>query len=321
MSGPGRRPGPIAQPAGRAAGAPAQPLLGVGTVRHERLRPHRHAFAYATYFVLLPLRALRDGTPCALPRNRAGLLSFHDADHGEGGPDALAWFEDVLAREGIEADGEVWLHTFPRVLGYAFKPVSFWYAHRRDGSLAAVLAEVNNTFGERHAYLLAGPELGWGRELRARKVFHVSPFCRVEGEYRFRFLRTGAHVGPVAAATTLEEPVADAAPAPGTAAQLAPLHAAGRRAPAPTPAIAPQGPAGRTLVRIDHHDGDGALLLTSVSGTLEACTAAALRRVFFAMPLMTFGVIVRIHLHALRLWRKRVPFFSKPAAPARFVTR
>jgi DUF1365 family protein len=66
----------------------------------------------------------------------------------------LAWFEKLLQDEGIrDADGEIWLHTFPRVLGYAFKPVSFWYAHRADGSLAAILAEVNNTFGERHAYL------------------------------------------------------------------------------------------------------------------------------------------------------------------------
>ena len=113
-------------------------------------------------------------------RNRAGLISFHDADHGEGGPDALAWFDALLAGEGItDADGEVWLHTFPRVLGYVFKPVSFWYAHRADGTLAAVLAEVNNTFGERHGYLLAGTQLRWGATLEARKVFHVSPFCSV----------------------------------------------------------------------------------------------------------------------------------------------
>src|SRR5256885_15444703 len=77
-------------------------------------------------------------------------------------------------------------HTFPRVLGYVFKPVSFWYAHRADGSLAAVLAEVNNTFGERHAYLLAGPGLDWGRGQVARKQFHVSPFCEGRGGDRFR---------------------------------------------------------------------------------------------------------------------------------------
>jgi DUF1365 family protein len=92
-----------------------------------------------------------------------------------------------LCSEGItDADGEVWLHCYPRVLGFTFKPVSFWYCHRTDGSLRVVVVEVNNTFGERHCYLLDAPR--YGQELRASKVFHVSPFCPVEGGYRFRFL-------------------------------------------------------------------------------------------------------------------------------------
>ncbi|MDR7269732.1 DUF1365 family protein [Pelomonas saccharophila] len=168
--------------------APASPRIGFGAIWHRRLRPVAHEFRYRTYFLLLPLRSLRRQACAELNRNRRGWLSFHDRDHGAGGDDALAWFEQLLEREGIaDADGEVWLQTFPRVLGYAFKPVSFWYAHRGDGSLAAVLAEVNNTFGERHAYLLAGPELAWGVQSHARKVFHVSPFCGVSGEYGFRF--------------------------------------------------------------------------------------------------------------------------------------
>jgi DUF1365 family protein len=147
----------------------ARPLIGFGHVWHRRLRPVEHAFRYPGYFLMLPMRSLRVQPDAVLRRNRRGWLSFHDSDHGEGGSDALAWFEDLLQGEGIaDAEGEVWLHTFPRVLGYVFKPVSFWYAHRADGSLAAVLAEVNNTFGERHAYLLAGPDLDWGREQVAR---------------------------------------------------------------------------------------------------------------------------------------------------------
>jgi DUF1365 family protein len=170
-------------------------LLGTGQVRHRRLRPREHAFAYRSYFLWLPMRALR-GQPCpALNRNGRGWLSFHDADHGDGGADALAWLDGLLAAEGVaDADGEVWLQTYPRVLGYVFKPVSFWFCERADGSLAAVVAEVNNTFGERHCYLLRGPGLAWGREQRADKVFHVSPFCRIEGGYRFRFMRAGERV-------------------------------------------------------------------------------------------------------------------------------
>ena len=162
--------------------AAAQPLIGIGEVRHRRLRPAANAFSYPTYFLLLPLRSLRAQPAAALARNRFGLLSFHDRDHGDGRADALAWVDELLASEGVhDARGEVWLHTYPRVLGYVFKPVSFWYCHREDGSLAAVVAEVNNTFGERHCYLLDGPGLAWGQELCARKVFHVSPFCQVQG--------------------------------------------------------------------------------------------------------------------------------------------
>ncbi|MBI5257130.1 MAG: DUF1365 domain-containing protein [Burkholderiales bacterium] len=179
---------PIVTPDPRAS----VPLIGTGWVRHHRLRPVDHHFAYPTWFLLLPLRSLREAPHAALARNRRAWVSFHDADHGDGRADCLAWLEEFLQRAGVQgADGEVWLHTVPRVLGYVFKPVSFWYCHRADGALAAIVAEVNNTFGDRHCYLLTGPQLGFGAELVASKVFHVSPFCRVEGRYRFRFLRTG----------------------------------------------------------------------------------------------------------------------------------
>ncbi|WP_140632813.1 DUF1365 domain-containing protein [Methylibium rhizosphaerae] len=254
----------------------ARSFIGFGTVSHTRLRPARHEFSYPTYFLMLPMRSLRKSADPALCRNRFGLVSFFDADHGDGRADALAWLDELLAREGLaNATGEVWLHTYPRVLGYAFKPVSFWYCHREDESLAAIVVEVNNTFGERHCYLLSGAELAWGRELQANKTFHVSPFCRVEGSYRFRFMRTGSSAAH-------------------------PL---------------------RTVVRIDHDDAHGPLLKTSVSGALQRLDAAAMRRAFFGMPLMTFGVIARIHWQALKLWLKRVPFFTKPQPPKLPVSR
>ena len=170
----------------------ARPLIGFGRVWHRRLRPVQNAFGYASYFLLLPMRALRAVPDATLRRNRFGALSFFDRDHGDGRDDALAWLDEMLASEHIaDANGEVWLHTFPRVLGHVFNPVSFWYAHRTDGSLAAVVAEVNNTFGERHCYLLSGPMLRWDSVMQASKMFHVSPFCSVGGHYRFRFLLSG----------------------------------------------------------------------------------------------------------------------------------
>jgi DUF1365 family protein len=172
---------------------PNLPLLGFGEVRHARLKPVRNAFVYGTYFLMLPMRSLHRDGPGALAYNRSAALSFFDTDHGDGrGPaqgGALAWLDALLQAEGIDgADGEVWLHCYPRVLGYAFKPVSFWYCHRHDGRLRAIVVEVNNTFGERHCYLLDNPR--FGAELRATKVFHVSPFCAIEGSYRFRFMVT-----------------------------------------------------------------------------------------------------------------------------------
>jgi DUF1365 family protein len=248
----------------------ARAQLAIGTVHHLRLRPARHRFDYPTYFLLLPLRALRRRPDPALVRGRFGLLAFHDRDHGDGRDDCLAWLDEQLRREGIDdADGEVWLQTYPRVLGYAFKPVSFWYCERADGSLAAIVAEVNNTFGERHCYLLTGPALDWGRQQVTAKVFHVSPFCHVEGQYRFCF----AHSDD------------------------------------------------RIVARVEHHDLDGPLLITSVSGRFSAATRARQRAAFFGQPLMTLGVILRIHWQALRLWIKRVPFVRKPVAPEVFVTR
>jgi DUF1365 family protein len=252
--------------------APARALIGFGQVRHTRLKPARHAFDYPTYFLMLPLRALRQDGSGALARNRRALLSFHDRDHGAGGPDCLAWLDDLLLAEGVKgADGEIWLHTYPRVLGYTFKPVSFWYCHRADGTLRAIVVEVNNTFGERHCYLLDAPL--YGQELRANKVFHVSPFCSIEGRYRFRFMRSRRD--------GIE----------------------------------------KTVARVDHDDELGPLLQTSVSGTLQPISPGSLRKALWGYPAMTLGVIARIHWQAFKLWRKHVPFVSKPKPPDLFVTR
>jgi uncharacterized protein len=261
----------------------AQPLIGFGQVRHTRLSPVRNAFAYRTYFLMLPMRSLAACASTAgnlLGINRRAALSFYDADHGDGRSAAqggsISWLDELLRQQGIaDATGDVWLHCYPRVWGFAFKPVSFWYCHRapddRGGALRAIVVEVNNTFGERHCYLLDAPQ--FGKEIRAAKVFHVSPFCSAEGSYSFRFMRT------------MREGVE------------------------------------KTVARIDLDDEAGPLLQTSVSGTLEPLTQAALRKALWRYPAMTFGVVFHIHLQAARLLLKRVKFWRKPAAPASFVTR
>jgi DUF1365 family protein len=174
--------------------ANANPFQGVsfawGEVRHRRIRPAVHAFRYRAFFMRAPLEALERGHGnFVLGINRAALIGLHARDHGDGAG-LREWLEGLLAQAGVNADGGIWLHAFPRVLGYTFKPVSFWFCHRADHALVAIIAEVNNTFGERHLYLLSRPDgapLPQGVELVADKAFHVSPFCSVEGRYRFRF--------------------------------------------------------------------------------------------------------------------------------------
>lgn len=171
-----------------------QPRLCLGHVMHRRLRPAVHAFAYPVFYVQLPLRHLASANCAVFSVDRRNLLSFRSRDHGpRDGRPLLPWIEELLARHGLPQGGEIVLQTFPRVLGYVFNPVSFWYCHDRDGRLVAVLAEVNNTFGGSHSYLLhqGGRPLAAGDSLRADKRLHVSPFNTVEGGYRFRFQLNG----------------------------------------------------------------------------------------------------------------------------------
>lgn len=170
------------------------PQLLLGRVMHRRLRPVVNAFTYPVFYVQLPLRRLAACQNRVFSVDRWNLLSLHQQDHGarDGSP-LLPWIEHLLLTHGLPTDGEIVLQTFPRVGGFVFNPVSFWYCHDRNGALIAVLAEVNNTFGGHHHYLLhrSGTPLPNGAELRADKTFHVSPFNVVEGGYRFRFRQHG----------------------------------------------------------------------------------------------------------------------------------
>ena len=166
------------------------PRLFLGHVMHRRLRPRVNAFVYPVFYVELPLRQLAAANCGIFSVDRRNVLSFRQADHGprDGSP-LLPWIEALLAGQGLKAEGEIVLQTFPRLFGYVFNPVSFWYCHAADGALIAILAEVNNTFGGTHSYLLhdGGAPLADGCKFQAEKRFHVSPFNEVEGGYRFRF--------------------------------------------------------------------------------------------------------------------------------------
>jgi DUF1365 family protein len=174
-------------------------------VMHRRLFPVRYRFEYQVFSVLLDLDAL-ERTPQRLavgkPRGllagllRPQLFRFDPADHGPRDGSALRpWAEQVLARHGIELDGgRIRLLCFPRVLGYGFNPLSLWYCEHADGCLRAVIAEVNNTFGQHHSYLLHndGKPIRWPLRAEKQKCFYVSPLMDMLGGYRFRLPEPGA---------------------------------------------------------------------------------------------------------------------------------
>lgn len=251
------------------------PLLFFGQVFHRRLRPAEHRFVYPVYYCLLPVTRVEQSASALFSLNRFNLFSFHFADHGaRDGSHPLPWIRALLKESGIDADGEIWLQCFPRVLGFVFNPVSFWFCHNRAGEQVAVLAEVNNTFGERHNYLLQAPggrAIGDDEQIERQKVFHVSPFMAVAGYYRFRF------------------------------------------------AVGKNGHWRRA--RIDHGDADGELLQTAIIGDALPLRTPQLFKAFFHYPLLTLGVVLRIHWQAFHLWRKRVPFFSKPQPPIEETSR
>jgi DUF1365 family protein len=179
-----------------------------GEVRHARLKPAKNSFSYSVFTLRIPMRQRsklsRGISSFGVGDNRWSWLSFFDKDHGQGKDNSLEWALNLVKSQGIDdIDGEVWLQTFPRVLGYVFNPVSFWFFEDSSGQLKAILAEVNNTFGERHCYLLSHSDnrpIQWGESFSSNKVFHVSPFCEVKGHYVFRFFskpESGQHIARI----------------------------------------------------------------------------------------------------------------------------
>jgi DUF1365 family protein len=176
-------------------------VIYTGSVMHRRCAPHGYRFSYPVFSLLLDIDRLQvlAGHSRLFAHNRFNLFAFHDRDHGPGDGSALRpWLERHLRRHGVELDGgRIRLLCFPRLLGYAFNPLSIWYCWHRDGRLRAVLCEVSNTFGERHGYLLHGEGgvLTWPVRAGQAKCFHVSPFLPMDLDYRFRLSRPGERLG------------------------------------------------------------------------------------------------------------------------------
>jgi len=256
--------------------APAS-RLAVGHVAHRRTRPVENGFRYPVYFLYLDLDELPelDRRLRYFGHNHAAPVTFYDRDHGprDGSP-LKPWFEGLLSDcAGIDLGpgGRVRVLSFPKVLGFGFWPVSFWYGFSGDGVCRAVMAEVQNTFRDHHNYLLHdhGRPFDFAGSHRAVKAFYVSPFIRVpDMHYDFRFTQPGDRIS----ASIADIPAED--------------------------------------------DGQKPLLTAAISLETRPLTDRALLRQVFRLGPMSVRALILIHLQALKLWRKRVRFYSHSQPPS-----
>jgi len=168
---------------------------------HKRLGEIENTFKYNIDYLLIEPEA-QGTSPALFSYNRFNAFSWHSSDNGgkRGAGISTKWVREVLLNEGLSELGEFRILplTQPRALGHAFNPVSFWLFVDENDQLRGAIAEVNNTFGDRHSYLCYHQEfqpIVSSDTVSVRKLFYVSPFQPVEGNYKFRFTFTKTHIG------------------------------------------------------------------------------------------------------------------------------
>ena len=153
---------------------------------HKRFFPRVNKFAYSGFYMKFSLEKIKELDSLLFSVNKFNLFSFYEKDHGyKDGSSLEIWAKDILEKAGIKnfLDNFV-LQTFPRIIGYVFNPVCFWYCYDED-KLIAIICAVNNTFGESHNYVIKLEEDKTIYTLP--KEFHVSPFYDINGKYKFNF--------------------------------------------------------------------------------------------------------------------------------------
>ena len=168
-------------------------FLCLAQVFHKRLAPSINQFSYRVFYICFDITKTKNICSKFLSLNRFNLFSFYEKDCAKrDGSNFDGWIREVLLTQNINHQvRKIFLMTHPRILGYAFNPVSFWFCLNEKEELIAVLAEVHNTFGENHNYLVFNRDnsaIGADQWFDADKQFHVSPFFEVKGSYKFRFI-------------------------------------------------------------------------------------------------------------------------------------
>ena len=245
----------------------ASAALYFGEVVHERQRPRKHRLRYSVFSLLADVDLLSaiSAKSRLFAYNGRALFSLHDKDHGKQPDQSLAdWARQELSAAGLARAGHrIELLCYPRLLGYVFNPLSVYFCHDDRGVLAAIIYEVHNTFGERHAYIVAVDDDARSViRQEGTKEFYVSPFIPMDCAYKFRVQPPGENV--------------------------------------------------RIVMRVE--DSDGLLLAASFNARRRPFSDRHLVRAALRYPFMTLKVMVGIHWEALKLWRKKAPYFEhKPA--------
>lgn len=261
-----------------------------GRVMHQRLKPLRHRLQYRMFTLLLDIDELPalDARLRWFSVGRFNLFSFRPADHGDGKATDVAGLrasmEARLAQAGLPIGGAIRLLAMPRLFGYAFNPLSVWFCDAPDGTLRAIVYEVNNTFGERHSYLIEVDEAQRAAaivEQRSGKQLYVSPFLGMALNYRFRIEppRERLSIG-----ISVHENGGDGSNGSSSG-------------------------------------SDGAAVLNArLDATRAPLSDCALLRLLVTHPLLTLKVVVGIHWEALRLWLKGARLHERPTAPDHLMT-
>jgi DUF1365 family protein len=270
--------------------------LYVGRVDHARVRTIDHRLGYRTFMLLLDLDHIegRQSRLRLLGRGRLGLMSWRATDHGDRSDTPLRQqVETHLAAAGIDIEGgPVRLLTMPRILGYGFNPISVYFCHRPDGTLAALLYEVTNTFGERHSYLVAVPSApSSGVEEGSHAIRRGNPEG-VEGAGR-------APVRQTTEKTFFVSPFMDM----GLTYDFT---------------VRPPGDAVSVVVAVRR--GDSPILTASFAGTRRPLTDGQLLRAFLTHPVLTWKVTLGIHWEAAKMMVKGARYRDRGAPPKQPVT-
>lgn len=228
---------------------------------HTRISPKKHSFSYKVFMFAIDL----DQFPKLplLSRNHFNIFSIDDRDHIHTDPEKNIRqnLTDFLAGHGtpIPSDAKITLLTFPRILGYSFNPVSFYYIYSNNGTPLTAIAEVTNTYREMKLYPLGTPDTQGKLDHTTPKEFYISPFSDPNDTFHFR------------------------------------LHQ----------------PTDTWTVFIDNLTTGKPTLLSQIHSTRTELTTPRLAWFTLKYPLLSLTIILRIHLHALLLFLKKIPHFPK----------